>query len=295
MRILYVARHNQANSTDDEGAIAHALRELGHEIECVQERFNIDVTSRCDFCLFHHWHDTSAMSTLRLLGVPLVFWNFDLVEWPDPTLEARNAARRKWMQEVTKLVDVGFCTDGDWVAKDTTGKLHWLPQGADERILGQHINPKTIDVLFTGISYGGGKDREEFVHEIKQQYKVMHVMKGTYRESLREYVGRSRIVIAPDSPVTDRYWSNRVWNACGFGAFMIHPRCTNLSSMYEDGKEIVYYDSREHMHQLIKWWLEDDKSRGIIAKAALERTKTDHTYRHRCQRMLEIVERTTNV
>ena len=59
--------------------------------------------------------------------------------------------------------------------------------------------------------------------------------------------------------------------------------------MYTDGKEIVFYDNREHLHKLIKFWLEDDNERKAVGRAALERTKAQHTYRHRVEQMLKAV------
>ena len=290
-RICYIARHGCGGNQDEE-AIAFALRKLGHEVDCVQERFAVDITARCDFALFHHWSNFAAMKTLRSLGYPLVFWNFDLVSWPDPTLEARNRARVEWMREVMEIVDIGFCTDADYAAKHPS-TLVWLPQGADERVMGSdHTNDKVRNILLTCMVQGCGTQRESFYNEMtnmKNYTGVLYAAKGMYREELRKEIGRSRMVVCPDSPVTHRYWSNRVWNACGFGAFTLHPYCRELAKMYTDGKEIVFYDSIEHLHKLIKFWLEDDLQRAAIGRAALERTRAHHTYRHRCEVLVSTV------
>ncbi len=288
MHVLYVAKHGQSNA-DDEGAIAFALRKLGHEVECVQERFAADIATRADFCLFHHWSNFQTIDNLGKFGMPMVWWNFDLVSWPDPTLEARNATRRAWMQQVMGLTDLGFVTDGDFQTKHPD-KLVWLPQGADERVMGsQHDNDKVRNLLLTCMVQGCGTQREAFVREIVQKHNVLHEVKGLYREQLRYEIGRTRMVVCPDSPVTHNYWSNRVWNACGFGAFTLHPYCRELAKMYTDGKEIVFYDNLEHLHKLIRFWLEDDGERNAIGRAALERTIMHHTYRHRCEILIRTV------
>jgi hypothetical protein len=290
VRILYIARHGQRNA-DDEGAITHALTSLGHEVVCQQEYAGIKAGQGLpyDLLLFHHWNNLEEVATYRCKKA---FWCFDLIDWPDPTLERRCQQRKAWVKHATDVCDFGFMTDGDWVMKDTTGNLHWLPQGADERVVGAfpYDEGKSIDVLFTGIAQGGGKDREEFVHELKQRCcNVVHVTKGTYREELRRLIGRSKIVVAPDSPVTDNYWSNRAWNTLGFGGFMLHPYCKRLAEMYDDGREIVFYDNREHMFNLIKWYLEDDTARRRVSRQALERTEAQHVYRRRCEILLATV------
>src|SRR5436309_287730 len=37
VRIAYVGRFGQTNSNQDEEAVAHALRVLGHDVECIEE------------------------------------------------------------------------------------------------------------------------------------------------------------------------------------------------------------------------------------------------------------------
>lgn len=297
MIINYIGRHRQNNS-DDEGAIEYALQQLGHTVNCVQElgqnRHTLPTLPTPDLVLFNHWPDCHLLADVWR-GVPKVFWYFDLVDWPgDPTLVRRCEQRREWVGKATELCTHGFMTDGDWVAKDTTGKLHWLPQGADERIVGAfpYTEGSHFDILFTGIAQGGGTQRESFVADLKVNHGgINHVVKGVYREQLRRLIGSSKIVVAPDSPVSDRYWSNRVYNTLGFGGFMLHPYCKGLAGQYEDGCEVVYYDNRKHLHGLIRWYLEDEGARRRIARQALERTRAQHTYRRRCELLMAIVPR----
>ena len=77
--------------------------------------------------------------------------------------------------------------------------------------------------------------------ENKKKYEdLFHHVERTYREKLRERIGTHSMMVAPDAPVTDRYWSNRVFMAMGFGAFMLHPYCAKLAEMYKDGEEIIF-------------------------------------------------------
>lgn len=295
MRILYIAKHGQ-NNADDEGAIEYAFTQFGHTVVRVHERgatyeFLKLFEKDTDMVLFHHWNGCHALQGL-FNYVPRVFWCFDLINWDDPILKARNEQRWAWAKKATEISTHGFMTDGDYVAyPNHSTKLHWLPQGADERVMGSdHTNDKVRNILLTCMVHGCGVQREAFVNDLTRTVSgVMHQVKGMYREELRWEIGRSRMVVCPDSPVTHRYWSNRVWNACGFGAFTLHPYCERLAEMYEDGKEIVFYNDREHLHKLVKWWLEDDDGRTAIGRAALERTKVQHTYRHRVEQMLKVV------
>ena len=293
-RLAYIAKHDQkaGTSNDDEGSIHHALTALGHDVQRLQERkgFMVKRIPDCDFVLFHKWAD---VSTIRSLKIPKVFWYFDLVEFPDHTLEARNVTRREWMREITPHVDLGFCTDGDWVDQDKTGKLVWLTQGADQRIagFGTPIEGNPPPILFTGIRRGG-LARSSFVDEMQVNYRQSfnHIERGLHGRELADTIAASKIVVAPDGPVTDRYWSNRVYNMLGFGAFLLHPWSAGVAAHYKEDEEIVFYRSRAELHDKIKYWWNRDEQRQWIAECGYKRTMAEHTYLHRCQRLMEVVE-----
>jgi hypothetical protein len=66
--------------------------------------------------------------------IPKVFWCFDLIDFEkEPILLPRFQERKVWAKRMLELCDIGFFTDGEWVAKDDTGKAVWLTQGFDSR------------------------------------------------------------------------------------------------------------------------------------------------------------------
>ena len=123
MRIVYIARHG-GHDNDDEGAIGFALEQLGHQVIRLPETCKASLINAqsCDFVLSHKWEDFSQASQVKH---PLVFWYFDLL-CGDAAPQLRIRSRRRWIHTMTKLCAVGFCTDGDWVSLDRTGKLHCL-------------------------------------------------------------------------------------------------------------------------------------------------------------------------
>lgn len=291
LRIGYIARHDQANSADDEGAITHALQALGHRVERLRER-RIHVARRmeCDFTLLHHCHDYEAIG--RIPG-PKVAWTFDLFDYPDPLLRPRNRERLRWLRELTRVVDLVFATDGDAVAADRTGKMVWLPQGADERVTGPGTpGSEVVPLLFTGMLRGGGTQRIEFVHEMTARYGAMfrHVEHGVYGRALADLIAAAQIVLAPSGPVTDRYWSNRVFNVLGYGGFLLHPYSEGLAARYTGGEEIVYYHDMDDLHAKIRHYMERPEERRRIAAAGLARTLAENLYRHRCAELVRVVQ-----
>lgn len=290
MRIGYVAKHDSGGN-DDEGAIFYALENLGHRVERLREsRGEVAHKLDCDFVLFHHWTDTSAMSRIK---VPRVFWCFDLVTYPDPTLRQRNERRIGWMNSVTHLVDVGFCTDGDWVAQDTTGKLVWLPQGADERYVGRGELSVTQSppILFTGTHRGGGAGREAFVRHLESRWAGKYrQITGVHGRNLADQIANSRVCVAPNHPATDRYWSNRTYLTSGFGGCLLHPKCEKLMEHYAPSLEIVMYDGLEEFDDRLGQLLNDPVMTRDIGDAACQRTVKEHLYRHRVEKLIQTVQ-----
>lgn len=299
MRIVYVAAHD-AGLADDEGAITHALRELGHTVYPVRERVGqraaAHLADRPDLLLFHKWEDVNTIHQFR--GVcPRAFWWFDLVDWPDPTLAGRCEQRRAWMTRVTPHVEFGFLSDGDWALRDPA-KYRFLPQGADGRVAGRGEarcgncgrGGWDVPILFTGIRRGGGQGREDFVDHMRDRYgdRFRHVERGLYREELRDAVASARFVVCPDSPVTDRYWSNRLWNAAGFGGFVLHPWCAEATRFYAP-EQVKFYRDRDHLHEVINRYWDLPAEREEVRAAALGRTLKDNLYRHRCEQLLAAV------
>lgn len=273
---------------------------------CVHERDASSVgSSSGDLVLVHKIADPSR---LRRFSTPVVFWYFDLVESDDWELQSRSAERRAWVAEALDACALGFCTDGDAVQRDTTGKLRWLMQGADERYVGPGNPPlgentpgpspcsghAPVDILFTGSQIHGGK-RISFLDECRAVYgdrfKTVghHPRDRVHGRALADLIASAKIVVAPDGPVTDRYYSNRVYLTLGFGGFMLHPRCDRLLDHYGP-LDLCYYTSRETFHRCVELYLDRPDVRQDIARHGYETTVARHLYRHRCADLVSAVE-----
>lgn len=296
MRILYVARHGQLTSNDDEGAVLDAFTQLGHEVQCVLEVMGHTehrLSKWADFALFHKWDGADYFPKF---SCPKVCWFWDLVEWPgDATLDNRSSTRVRWMQRTLPLVDMVLLSDGDYAEKLAldcpADKVQILRQGADQRVMGRGCAGKSGQILFTGIGRGGGKDRVSFVEEMAKVYGTdfRHIEKGLHGRQLANAVASHAVVVAPDSPVTDRYWSNRIYLMLGYGAFLLHPYAQGVMQEYRDGEELVLYRGRDDLHAKIQHYLKRPGEGYRIGEAGLRRTMAEHTYLHRVARLVEMV------
>lgn len=300
MIIGYIAKHDSGGN-DDEGAITHALRGLGHEVRPLRESHGRSARGLgdCDFYLFHKWKDVETLSKLK---GKKVFWWFDRVYEEDPSLTRRNADRRGWMGLMTPHTDLGFCTDGDWVDQDKSGKLVWLPQGADVRVAGAGAAKcecpvcgrhwQGVKILFLGRTSQTGRGRNCWFSQVGDRYSCFdfkHIPEGVYGREAANLIAGTRVNLAPAAPVSNRYWSNRVYVTLGFGGFLLHPYSAGLAQQYQDREEIVFYRSLDDMYALVEYYLGRPAERQNIAKAGLERTLREHTYTHRCRELIRVV------
>jgi spore maturation protein CgeB len=83
----------------------------------------------------------------------------------------------------------------------------------------------------------------------------------------------------------------RLFEATGVGTFLITDWKKNLHEMFEPGKEVVCYRTREECTEIVQYYLEHSEEREAIARAGQQRTLRDHTYYQRMQSLIEIVSR----
>ena len=313
MKILFVARHAGGPTSqfaagadnDDEGAVSWALEQFGHEVIRVQEnprrRTGVDLADiNAQLCLFFKW--PTAADELPRLRMPAVGWYFDMARSVegDPTLAPRDAVRVQWLRSVVPLCLAFFMSDGDYVMRDTSGKLVHLMQGSDERVIGPGVAPvpdTRPPLLFAGM-VNHGRRRASHIAELKARYGNRLEVLGDGGPARRKH-GREladtmagRIVIAPDGPQTDAYMSNRLVQACGFGAFVVHPYCAVAAAMYGPGEGVVYYGDRAECDALIDQYLGPlADRREAIARAGYKRTLRDNLYRHRAAELIAEVGR----
>ena len=302
MRIVYVGKH-AAKDNEDENAITYALRQLGHQVLEIEVQRTQPV-KWCgltgDFLLFNKWCDPHALSQLQ---IPAVKWDWDLVESHDPTIARLDAIRRREVEPVEPYCAVCFYSDGDWVAKDPAKRVQ-LFQGADERYVGYgEARSGVAPILFTGRLDCHGKGRSGQIRALQEHYGDRFAIVGdppstkVHGRTLADLFASTKVVIAPVTPSTDHYWSNRVYLTLGLGGLLLHPYCRGLVEQYPAeganpptyGTRLLMYRSEEELRRMIDYYLRYEDEREIIRRAGHEHTMAHHTYRHRCADLVRIV------
>ncbi|VAX28799.1 CgeB family protein, partial [hydrothermal vent metagenome] len=75
--------------------------------------------------------------------------------------------------------------------------------------------------------------------------------------------------------------NQRVFDVPACGAFLLTDHQDTIEELFDVGKEIVTYRSRDEIPELVGFYLRNPKEREIIARRGRERILKEHTYRHR--------------
>jgi len=116
-----------------------------------------------------------------------------------------------------------------------------------------------------------------------------------------EIFGRSRIILGVGNiAYNDDIFTLKLrdFDATMAGALYITHRNSDLSKLFDEGKEIEFYLSIDECIRKIRFYLDHPVERMAIAKAAAERARREHTWDHRLNEvftMLDIMAKTSEM
>ena len=182
--------------------------------------------------------------------------------------------------------------------------------GFDARVLELLGNPpKNIDVSFVGgisrhhgnaiplLEYVARKTPIKFygygAASLDSHSPIAKNHKGeVWALDMYRILARSRITLNRHINVAENNANNmRLYEATGVGTLLITDRKDNLGELFEVGKEVVAYSSKEEAAELINYYLEHPNEAEVIARAGQSRTLRDHTYERRMEELAPILER----
>jgi spore maturation protein CgeB len=83
--------------------------------------------------------------------------------------------------------------------------------------------------------------------------------------------------------------NQRVFDACGCGAFQLVDASPVMEEYFIPGKELVCFRDLKELQELIPYYLNRPQERAEIAQAGYVRAHSEHTFRHRLEKMLAII------
>ncbi len=162
--------------------------------------------------------------------------------------------------------------------------VHFLQQGFCPAVRYPVKNRLVRDVGFIGHAY---KNRPELLKALKQRYKFEAV--GQHDEVRNEehqrFCAGSRCMLAPVPVQVPGYWSIRVYEHTGSGAFVLHQYVKGLENEFAPDKEIVTWKDKPELFEKIDFYIKHNPEREKIRLAGLKRAQ-DYTWDKRVKTML---------
>lgn len=132
--------------------------------------------------------------------------------------------------------------------------------------------------------------QRDFVLKLKEKYPH-RVHQPVYGLEMYRILAQSKITLNCHIDGAGDYAGNmRLFEATGMGALLITDWKKNLPDLFEPDKEVITYKTPEECVEKVKYYLENDKEREMIARAGQERTLKDHTFENRMKELIGIID-----
>lgn len=234
------------------------------------------------------------------LDIPTVGYHLD-VWWG---LKREHEVREKpfWRQNVLCTADGGH--QEQWWRQGV--QHYWFPPGIVdyEARVGTFREEYASDVCFVGQGHGYGHKESSHRFLLVDHLRDWAAAHPEWRVrfwpgdgkpridsvQLRDLYASSKVVIGDSCmvPRFKRYWSDRIPNVTGRGAFLLHPEVVGLKDQHPD---LITWPAGdwERLDEKIAYFLEDENQRVTTARDCMADTLEHHTYEVRMKQLVTLL------
>jgi O-antigen biosynthesis protein len=202
---------------------------------------------------------------------------------------------REYRLNKAKQFDYAFFNQKD--AAEEAGGV-WLPHAAEPMAYPKIDIIKKYDVCFIGhiqdvVNYNGFTRTDALDRLFKEipnfYYGSRHPAfpdRNLFEDAGKKF-SQSKIVF--NISIKDDI-NMRVFETLSTGSFLLTNWIPTLGDLFEDGKHLETYKTLDEMVEKAKYYLEHDDERELIARTGHEEFIAKHTYKHRVETILSIVD-----
>ena len=299
-KILYFGNFKNETPTIDEDVL-FSLKKQAEVIPIDLREFSedkdikkiIDKANKCDVFLFHalipETNDLYLQLMLERITEMLenitckkVLWFFDKIA----------GSKMKIITTLLPSIDYLFVADGTWRKRFENEKLFVLHPAASEKVYnGKFKKDLECDIAILGSLYGDRFKQFEF---LKAKFgDHFNYYDDKFNEDYADVCKSSKMIIVPQFPFDDFYWSERIYKTLANGGVCIHPRTYGLTEQgFVDGKHFIDYYTEQDLYVTLTMLFDkkSDKLRKEIAAQGKEFVK-GHTYTNRIEEMFKIIDK----
>ena len=182
--------------------------------------------------------------------------------------------------------------------------------GFDRRVLDAvKVSTRDIDVSFVGSLSPAHPSRARLVEWLAGQTKLdiwgngldkfpasspvhRHYHGEAWGTDMFTALARSKITVNNHIGIAENFANNmRLYEATGMGCLLLSDLKSNITDMFEPGREILCYSSPEECLDLIRYYSKNASERERIAEAGQRRTLTEHSYLNRTAESVKLFRR----
>tara|TARA_B100000575_G_C23055374_1_gene607554 strand:+ start:114 stop:1058 length:945 start_codon:yes stop_codon:yes gene_type:complete len=304
-KFLYlIPREKRFYKLRDERIISNTLKELSYDIIEINKFYNVNLIKHCirykiDGIIFNSLKigmkcDKFFDLNNRLFHIPLYWWYFDAVRFPN---------RYKKVVNIAKKTSIFFNKDKIEFKKykNMNIKPIWLDQGTPS--ICNFVRTKKIkyDLGYFGSLSKVHSNRLAILMALNKKYNIVIYSKdyknfkdygfinsfpGISQSDIGQKVSEIKITLCLNGDISNPYyWSNRIHLMLGSGAFCIVEKTEGLQKFYKDKKDCIYFKNQNELMKKIKKWINSDK-RNQIRKNGFKKAHSENSYKNKITEFL---------
>jgi len=300
MKIVYISDPDNLRLPDYD--ILKSLKKK-HEVKVLNVR-KLDLKKAikkvlaCDLIIFHGQMGKFDSATY-----------YFVLEQLKILMEGSNAKKALWMldkiwgprfqllQYFYDSVDYIFVNDDTWLRRFRSEKIFPLHPGLPERKYKGHFKKElACDIAYFGEIYGRREDELKFLRD--KFGGRLKVFNNKFGKDLADLCVSAKIVVIPQAPFDDFFWSDRIYRVMDAGGFVLHPRTQGLTDEgFIDGIHYMTYVFEQELFATISMLLDKraDKTRKGIARNGQHFVRENFTYDKRINQIIEKVNEVKNI
>jgi len=241
---------------------------------------------------------------LKKMRCTVVYWFCDLsgIEGLGGALPLKNPIIDP--NKIGDLLDYIFLSNTGQIGAYKKGynvkNVYYMPQACTPAFMHKVPAYKACEVGFAG-SLGNNvfhQERSKLLKNLSKKYKV-HI-KNDVRNNIAQFYASSKIVLGAGAIgqgsefYPELCTSNRFFVALGCGLFYLCQWFPGIEKLAKNHEHIVWFKNENELFELIDYYIAHEKKREEIGENAQELANSKHTYVHRIQNMLDIIDAKTD-
>lgn len=269
------------------------LRNIGVTIDLYEKSVDFSEINLSDYDAILFVESPSKPSikvkNIELVTIPKIFWIHHGENRLDTNLQL--AKRYK--------ADVVLMAHSLHLAKKFSSPVRFFPFGMSKDIFNcnKELKERNIDIASVGSNDAGfyGK-RTKAIHAMKSHFSSKYSLsfnKKAYLQDLASIYGNSKIVFNR-SANTIKSINMRLFEGMGCGALVFSDYVPGMEKLFIENTHYVSFKDQNELIEKMDYYLKNLEEAQTIATAAYEHLLNNHTYEHRANEIIDLIEELGN-